>query len=113
MDSIESVDDLSEAARRIADLGPRYVVVKGGAGLPGDEAVDVLFDGTDVSVFRAPKIGEERVSGAGCIFAAAITAELAKGSSVQDAVATAKDFAHAGIVGRVTTNAPFTAVGWQ
>ncbi|MBY6686670.1 bifunctional hydroxymethylpyrimidine kinase/phosphomethylpyrimidine kinase [Rhodococcus sp. BP-149] len=113
MDSIESVDDLSEAARRIADLGPRYVVVKGGAGLPGDEAVDVLFDGTDVSVFRAPKIGEERVSGAGCIFAAAITAELAKGSAVQDAVATAKDFAHAGIVGRVTTNAPFTAVGWQ
>ncbi|WP_027506424.1 bifunctional hydroxymethylpyrimidine kinase/phosphomethylpyrimidine kinase [Rhodococcus sp. UNC23MFCrub1.1] len=113
MDSIESVADLSEAARRIADLGPRYVVVKGGAGLPGDEAVDVLFDGTDVSVFRAPKIGEERVSGAGCIFAAAITAELAKGSSVQDAVATAKDFAHAGIVGRVTTNAPFTAVGWQ
>ncbi|MBY6707920.1 bifunctional hydroxymethylpyrimidine kinase/phosphomethylpyrimidine kinase [Rhodococcus sp. BP-241] len=113
MDSIESVDDLSEAARRIADLGPRYVVVKGGAGLPGDEAVDVLFDGTDVSVFRAPKIGEERVSGAGCIFAAAITAELAKGSSVQDAVATAKDFAHAGIVSRVTTNAPFTAVGWQ
>ncbi|MBY6537413.1 bifunctional hydroxymethylpyrimidine kinase/phosphomethylpyrimidine kinase [Rhodococcus sp. BP-349] len=113
MDSIGSVDDLAEAARRIADLGPRYVVVKGGAGLPGDEAVDVLFDGTDVSVFRAPKIGEERVSGAGCIFAAAITAELAKGSSVQDAVAAAKDFAHAGIVGRVTTSAPFTAVGWQ
>ncbi len=113
MDGITTVEDLAEAARRIADLGPQYVVVKGGAGLPGDEAVDVLWDGTDVHVFRAPKVGEERVSGAGCIFAAAITAELAKGSSVYDAVRVAKDFAHAGIVGRVTTAAPFTAVGWQ
>lgn len=113
MASLETVEDLGEAARRIADLGPRYVVVKGGAGLPGDEAVDVLFDGEDVTVFRAPKIGDERVSGAGCTFAAAITAELAKGASVHDAVATAKDFAHAGIVGRITTAAPFTAVGWQ
>nr|WP_296765567.1 bifunctional hydroxymethylpyrimidine kinase/phosphomethylpyrimidine kinase [Rhodococcus sp. (in: high G+C Gram-positive bacteria)] len=113
MDALETVDDLSEAARRIADLGPRYVAVKGGVGLPGDDAIDVFFDGEDVTVLRAPKIGNERVSGAGCIFAAAITAELAKGAAVSDAVASAKEFAHAGIVGRITTNAPFTAVGWQ
>lgn len=113
MDALDSVDDLAEAARRIADLGPRYVVVKGGAGLRGDDAVDVFFDGEDVTVLRAPKIGNERVSGAGCIFAAALTAELAHGASVADAVKSAKDFAHAGIVGRITTEAPFTAVGWQ
>lgn len=113
MDGIETVEDLAEAARRIGDLGPRYVAVKGGASLPGDDAIDVFFDGSDVTVLRAPKIGNERVSGAGCIFAAAITAELAKGASPLDAVATAKDFAHAGIVGRITTHAPFTAVGWH
>ena len=113
MDTLDTVDDLGEAARRIADLGPKYVVVKGGVGLAGDEAIDVVFDGQDVTVLRAPKIGDERVSGAGCVFAAAITAELAKGASVLDAVSTAKDFAHAGIVGRITTNAPFTAVGWH
>lgn len=113
MDAIETAEDLAEAARRIADLGPRYVVVKGGTGLPGDDAVDVLYDGQDITFFRAPKIGNERVSGAGCVFAAAITAELAKGASVLDAVSTAKDFAHAGIVGRITTNAPFAAVGWH
>ncbi|WP_415973915.1 bifunctional hydroxymethylpyrimidine kinase/phosphomethylpyrimidine kinase [Rhodococcus sp. 077-4] len=113
MDAITTVADLGEAARRIADLGPRYVVVKGGAGLPGDEAVDVVFDGTDLTVLRAEKIGDERVSGAGCVFAAAITAELAKGVDVLDAVDTAKKFAHAGIVGRVTSNAPFAAVGWH
>lgn len=113
MDALETIDDLAEAAKRIADLGPRYVAVKGGTGLPGDEAVDVLYDGTDVTVLRAPKIGNERVSGAGCVFAAAITAELAKGSPVAEAVATAKEFAHAGIEGRITTGAPFTAVGWH
>ena len=94
MDTLDTVDDLGEAARRIADLGPKYVVVKGGVGLAGDEAIDVVFDGQDVTVLRAPKIGDERVSGAGCVFAAAITAELAKGASVLDAVSTAKDFAH-------------------
>jgi pyridoxine kinase len=113
MESLETVDDLAEAARRIADLGPRYVAVKGGAGLPGDEAVDVFFDGTDITVLRAPKIGNERVSGAGCVFAAAITAELAKGTDVADAVSAAKEFAHAGIAGRITTEAPFTAVDWH
>src|SRR5699024_7907622 len=60
---IESVEDLTEAARRIADLGPRYVLVKGGVELPGEDAVDVLYDGTDVHVLRAPKVGHERVSG--------------------------------------------------
>ncbi|MFY2790677.1 bifunctional hydroxymethylpyrimidine kinase/phosphomethylpyrimidine kinase [Rhodococcus sp. MALMAid1271] len=113
MDSITTVDELGEAAKKIADLGPRYVVVKGGVGLPGDEAVDVVFDGSELTVLRAPKVGEERVSGAGCIFAAAITAELAKGTEIHDAVSTAKDFAHAGIVGRIESNAPFAAVGWH
>ncbi|MCJ0979695.1 bifunctional hydroxymethylpyrimidine kinase/phosphomethylpyrimidine kinase [Rhodococcus sp. ARC_M12] len=113
MDAISTVDDLGEAAKRIAELGPRYVVVKGGAGLPGDEAVDVVYDGSELTVLRAPKVGDERVSGAGCVFAAAITAELAKGAEVQDAVATAKSFAHAGIVGRLTSNAPFAAVSWH
>ena len=57
MDEITSVEDLAEAARRIADLGPKYVITKGGVELPGDDAVDVLFDGTDVTVLAAPKSG--------------------------------------------------------
>lgn len=62
MDSIESVDDLIEAARRIHDLGPKYVLAKGGVELAGGDAVDVLFDGTDVTVLSAPKVGEDRKS---------------------------------------------------
>ncbi len=108
---LTSVDDLAEAARRIADLGPRYVVVKGGVGLPGDEAIDVFFDGTDVTILRAPKVGDERVSGAGCVFAAATTAELTKGAEVVDAVRKAKEYTHAGIVGRLSSTAPFEPSG--
>jgi pyridoxine kinase len=117
MDAIESVDDLVEAARRIhaqldSAAGPRYVVAKGGVELPGEDAVDVLFDGEEVTILSAPKVGEERVSGAGCTFAAAITAELAKGSDVVAAVTVAKDVVTAGIRARVAAATPFDTV-WQ
>lgn len=112
MESIDSVDALIEAAKRIHDLGPQYVVAKGGVELPGDDAVDVFYDGEEVTVLRAPKVGSERVSGAGCTLAAAITAELAKGAAVADAVAFAKEFTTAGIAGRVAGNTPFDTV-WQ
>ncbi|GAA4750053.1 bifunctional hydroxymethylpyrimidine kinase/phosphomethylpyrimidine kinase [Gordonia alkaliphila] len=112
IEQIQTEEDLIEAARRIHALGPEYVIAKGGVDLPGDDAIDVLFDGETVTVFRAPKIGQERVSGAGCTLAAAITAELAKGAAVADAVAFAKEFVTAGIAARVSGNAPFDAV-WQ
>ena len=110
MESIDTVDDLAEAARRIRELGPRYVVVKGGVELPGPDAVDVLYDGTDVIVHRAPKIGETRVSGAGCTFAAAITAELAKGGNVPAAVEVARDLVRTGIAQRISGHTPFDAI---
>ncbi|UQE76667.1 bifunctional hydroxymethylpyrimidine kinase/phosphomethylpyrimidine kinase [Gordonia sp. PP30] len=112
MDVIETPEQLVEAARRIADLGPRYVVAKGGVDLPGPDAIDVLYDGEEAIVFAAPKIGDERVAGAGCTLAAAITAELAKGASVASAVEFAKEFVTAGIEGRVAANTPFDTV-WQ
>ena len=112
MDSIGSVDDLIEAARRIHDLGPKYVLAKGGVELPGADAVDVLFDGEDVTLLTAPKVGDERVSGAGCTLAAAVTAELARGASMDNAVGRAKDFVTAGIKARVAANTPFDTV-WQ
>ncbi len=110
MERIESVDDLAEAARRIHALGPRYVVAKGGVELEGPDAVDVLFDGTTTTVVSTPKIGEERVSGAGCTFAAAVTAELAKGAEVTDAVQVAKQLVTQGILDRLPSHAPFDAV---
>lgn len=110
MDKLETVEDLAEAAKRISELGPKYVVVKGGMDFPGDEAVDVLWDGEEVTVYSEPKIGDHRVSGAGCTLAAAITAELAKGADIKDAVQVAKDMVTAGIKERVSAHTPFDTV---
>ncbi|MCL2788046.1 MAG: hydroxymethylpyrimidine/phosphomethylpyrimidine kinase [Micrococcales bacterium] len=117
VDSLDTVADLEEAGRLILKSGPSAVIVKGGVDFPGPDAIDVLvqrLDGgaVDVRVFSVPKIGEERVSGAGCTFAAAITAGLAKGWSVPDAVATAKKHVTEGIMARVSARTPFTTV-WQ
>lgn len=112
MESLETVEDLVSAAQKIAEFGPKAVVVKGGIDFPGKDAVDVLWDGENAYVFRAPKVGNERVSGAGCTLAAAITAELAKGATVKDAVAVAKDMVTAGIDARVSAKTPFDTV-WQ
>ncbi|MCF2707419.1 bifunctional hydroxymethylpyrimidine kinase/phosphomethylpyrimidine kinase [Arcanobacterium haemolyticum] len=112
LEKLETVEDLTEAARRISELGPRYVIVKGGIDFPGDEAVDVLWDGEKATVYSEPKIGEERVSGAGCTLAAAITAELAKGADIHDAVRVAKDVVTTGIKNRVEAHTPFATV-WQ
>jgi pyridoxine kinase len=111
-DSIGTVDELVEAAKVIGRQGPKYVVAKGGVELPGDEAIDVVWDGEDVTVLTAPKIGEHRVSGAGCTLAAAITAELAKGADVPSATRTAKNVVSAGIEARVSAATPFDTV-WQ
>jgi pyridoxine kinase len=115
--SLQTVDHLAEAGRRILDLGPSAVVVKGGIDFPGPDAVDVLVQRAaagppSVEVFSVPKIGQARVSGAGCTFAAAITAELAKGASVSSAVRTAKAFVTRGIEHRVSAHTPFDTV-WQ
>jgi hydroxymethylpyrimidine/phosphomethylpyrimidine kinase len=48
-------------------------------------------------MFTSKRIETKNTHGTGCTFSAAITAELAKGASVYDAVVTAKDFIQAAI----------------
>jgi pyridoxine kinase len=118
LSELGTVEDLAEAGRRILALGPRAVVVKGGIDFPGPDAVDVLVerdpDGGEPSleVFAVRKIGQERVSGAGCTFASAVTAELAKGATLSSAVGAAKALVTRGIERRVVGRTPFDTV-WQ
>ena len=72
--------------------------------------IDVLFDGEAFHEFRAPKLGDRYVSGAGCTLAAAITAELAKGTDVPEAVRIAKDVVTRAIENRITPHTPFDEV---
>lgn len=87
---LDSVADLKQAAVDLHALGAPYVLVKGGR-LTGP-AVDVLYDGKTLTTFEAPRIDTVNTSGAGCSYSAAITAFLAKGKSMTDAVQCAKSF---------------------
>lgn len=87
---LKTVDDLKQAAVDLHELGPEYVLVKGGR-LDGP-AVDVLFEGTTITTLEAPRIDTDNTSGAGCTYSAAIAANLAKGKSIKEAVHIAKSF---------------------
>ena len=81
---------MREAARRLVGLGAKAALVKGGH-LTGD-AVDVLFDGREFHDYGANRIDTPHTHGTGCTYSAAITAELANGKPLVEAVRSAKVF---------------------
>lgn len=82
----------AELARRIHGIYGCPALVKGGHA-DGELAVDVLFDGSDISEFSAPRIANPvSTHGTGCSFAAALAAELALGAGLADAVTGAKKY---------------------
>jgi hydroxymethylpyrimidine/phosphomethylpyrimidine kinase len=83
-------EDMEEAARRIHQLGPRYVLVKGGH-LKGD-ATDLLWNGRDFTRFSTPRVDSQNTHGTGCTFSAAIAAGLARGQALGDAIRSAKAY---------------------
>lgn len=110
MEEITSVAQLKDAAKRIHDQGVPNVLAKAGTLLDTGTALDVFYDGSDLEVLEVPAIGRERVSGAGCTLAAAITAELAKGATLLEAARTAKEVVVSAITHRMHGNAPFDCV---
>jgi hydroxymethylpyrimidine kinase/phosphomethylpyrimidine kinase len=97
---IRSIGDMRRAAYAISKFGPRAVLVKGGH-LRGREIVDLLYTNGKFKEFKGPRVTSEATHGTGCSFAAAITAELAKGESLQGAVANAREFIKTAIEGRL------------
>jgi hydroxymethylpyrimidine/phosphomethylpyrimidine kinase len=88
---ITSLQSAREGAKRIFDLGPRAVVVKGGH-LLGSEAIDTLYDGRTFTEFSAPRWTGEPVHGTGCTFASALAAGLALGDDLTAGVQRAKAY---------------------
>ncbi|MCZ2260655.1 bifunctional hydroxymethylpyrimidine kinase/phosphomethylpyrimidine kinase [Sporosarcina sp. G11-34] len=93
----KTVEDMKVAAEKIHALGARNVVIKGGKQLVHDKAVDLFYDGKTFTLLEAEKADTDYNHGAGCTFAAAITANLANGLDVKDAVIEAKTFVTAAI----------------
>jgi hydroxymethylpyrimidine/phosphomethylpyrimidine kinase len=83
---------MERAARALAVLGPDVVLVKGGH-LAGDASPDCLLVAGEVPVWlEGARLPAKGAHGSGCVLAAAICAELARGMEPADACLAAKRF---------------------
>jgi hydroxymethylpyrimidine/phosphomethylpyrimidine kinase len=87
---VRGLEEMKDAAKRIQDMGPRYVVIKGGH--LDAEPVDLLYTVHDFIEFRGERQTTKDTHGTGCVFSAAITACLARGATVPEAIGVAKAF---------------------
>ena len=86
---VRSVAQMDDAARELVErLGASAALVKGGH-LAGGALVDVLFDGSTIHRFEHARVDTRATHGTGCVLSAGITAGLARGDTLRDAVAIA------------------------
>jgi hydroxymethylpyrimidine/phosphomethylpyrimidine kinase len=93
---VRGTDDMARAGERLVSLGAAAALVKGGH-LDGAEVRDVLVSADGVREFRRPRLATTSTHGTGCTLSAAVTAGLARGRPLPDAVADALDFVHRAI----------------
>lgn len=88
MDSIDDLQQARDAAKRIRDFGSKSVLIKGGHFT--DSASDLLFTNDQFFEFPSERIQTPHTHGTGCTYSAAITALLACGHPLEEAVGIAK-----------------------
>jgi hydroxymethylpyrimidine/phosphomethylpyrimidine kinase len=112
--SVRGLDDMRDAALRLAETGAKAVLVKGGH-LKGPESIDVLYDGGEFHELPAKRIRSSHTHGTGCMLSAAIAAGLAQRLSLLDAVRRAKRFISTAIEGSLALgkgNGPANPLAW-
>jgi hydroxymethylpyrimidine/phosphomethylpyrimidine kinase len=93
------------AAEVMLGAGAGAVLIKGGHRPalnplgPPPEANDVLYYDGDVYLYAAPRLDTRHTHGTGCTYSAAITALLARGTELVEAVGIAKQYIHRAIAG--------------
>ena len=102
--AITTVEEMKQAAAVIHDKGCQNVILKAGDRLPGTDAVELVYDGKTFTEKRHPKIPNSYNHGAGCTFSAAVTACLAEGMAITDALETAENFIYAALRGSFRMN---------
>jgi hydroxymethylpyrimidine/phosphomethylpyrimidine kinase len=88
---VRTREDMRRAAGAILGLGPRAVLVKGGH-LESDRAADLFADGDGERWIESERIDTPHTHGTGCVLSAAITAHLARGTDLEEAVRQGKAF---------------------
>ena len=87
---IKTVEQMEKAAKEMYKLGCKAVLLKGGH-MQGD-AIDVLYDGSEIMHFYSERIHTKNTHGTGCTLSSAIAANLALGFSMKDAIKNSKEY---------------------
>jgi hydroxymethylpyrimidine/phosphomethylpyrimidine kinase len=113
-DEISSMAEMHDAARALHSLGSRAVLVKGGH-LPGDRAIDVFYNGREIVEIEGVRYDTDDTHGTGCALSAAITARLAHGDDLLEAVRFGKEFVSGAIERGLRIGKGFGPVnpGWK
>ncbi|WP_157560553.1 bifunctional hydroxymethylpyrimidine kinase/phosphomethylpyrimidine kinase [Hydrogenivirga sp. 128-5-R1-1] len=91
-EKVEKLRDIELCAKKLLDMGPRAVLIKGGH-MRGSKAIDVLYTGGDeFHYFVGDRVKTKNTHGTGCTFSAAITAFIARGYEFYEAIKKAKDY---------------------
>jgi hydroxymethylpyrimidine/phosphomethylpyrimidine kinase len=89
---VRSGAEQHEAACALHALGPQWVLVKGGHLHADPECLDLLYDGSRFTAFTGPRQTTPHTHGSGDTLAAAITAALARGAAIPEAVGYGKRY---------------------
>lgn len=103
--SIKTQLDMQDAARKIAKLGPRFILLKGGhlplhmEGSAGPQILDILYDSQhdNCLILQNPQLDSRNTHGTGCTLSAAICASLASGEAMHDSVERATNYVRTAI----------------
>ncbi|MGL5087462.1 MAG: bifunctional hydroxymethylpyrimidine kinase/phosphomethylpyrimidine kinase [Clostridium sp.] len=87
---INSLEDMKIAGYKILELGPKYVLMKGGH-LEGD-AIDVLIGKDTFEVYKEKRLNRKNTHGTGCTLSSAITSHLALGFNIVESVKLSKEY---------------------
>ena len=110
---VQDEDGQRAAAAALLELGPRWVLVKGGH-LAG-EPVDLLTDGATELLLRGPRYDNRHTHGTGCTLASALASYLALGRDVPTAAREAKAYVTAALAAGFPLGAGVGPVrhGWR
>ncbi|MCG9126569.1 bifunctional hydroxymethylpyrimidine kinase/phosphomethylpyrimidine kinase [Candidatus Poribacteria bacterium] len=88
---IRSIEDAEQAAKSIAKLGCKAVLVKGGH-LEDEKATDVLYYQGDWTFFESEWVETKNTHGTGCTYSAAIATYLGQGKNLVEAIQSSKKY---------------------
>ena len=95
--TIRTLKEAREAAKALYKLGCQHVLIKGGH-LTENPATDLLYDGRFFRMYKGKFIDTKTTHGTGCTYASAITAQLALGKPIADAIEVAKTYTTSAIL---------------